>query len=284
MSSKLYGLLGKNISYSRSPDMHNAAFRHFGIDVEYVLFDKGEDELEEFFGSALKGEISGFNVTVPHKIKIREMLKFAPSCSLDAVAEILGAVNTVKCDGGELEGFNTDGRGFLESLQEDTGFDPAGKTVLVMGAGGASRAISLYLASALAITKKVFVFDIDKERSSSLVSAFKGTSSGNILSAIEEEDIPTVLAEADLVVNATPLGTREGDPSPVSAEYLHKGLVVYDLVYARQTELVKEARKKGLTAVDGLGMLINQAALAFNIWTAKPLDEVKKVMKEAAGK
>ena len=278
-----YGLLGKNISYSLSPRMHNAAFKHFGIDAEYKLFDKKEEELDSFFqNEVLGGQISGFNVTVPYKIKIKELLEEHQGCLIDKDAKLLGAVNTVRVEEDSLKGFNTDGRGFYESLLEDTGLNPKDKEVLIIGAGGAGRAICFYLASlGEDAPRKINCFDVDTKKLKSLGAAFENQFGSGIFASSDEGELTVKIAESDLVVNATPLGTKEGDTMPFSSDLISESIVLYDLVYSRETELVKKTREKGLVASNGLGMLINQAALAFNIWTGKPVDEVKRVMTEA---
>ncbi|MFH1552786.1 MAG: shikimate dehydrogenase [Candidatus Omnitrophota bacterium] len=280
---KTYGILGKKISYSLSPVMHNAAFRHFGIPGEYKIFDVAESELDGFFQSIVSdGAIRGINVTVPYKVKVKEMLEERDSFMGDDV-KILGAVNTVKVDGQDLSGFNTDGRGFYEALMASPDLDPKGKDILVMGAGGAGRAICLYLALLCENTPKTIkVFDVDKRKLGHLKAFFDESDNPDIFRPVETpEDIPGAIKGCYMIVNATPLGTKEGDPMPVSPDLLREGMVVYDLVYARETELIKIAKEKSLTTVNGLGMLVNQGALAFNLWTQKPLTEIREVMAEA---
>jgi len=284
-----YGLVGRNISYSLSPAMHNAAFRHFGIHAEYGLFDIEDSGLDKFiWDRILSGEVSGFNVTVPHKIRMKTLLE---KCSLlevscDECADIIGAVNTVKVDGKKVEIFNTDAPGFCDSLKKDAGFDPArGKEFFVAGAGGAGRAVSLYLAM-MTENVRINVYDVDSERLFALASAFDkhpDVLGHDVFRPVHAPgDIPAVLSGCDLVVNATPLGTKEGDPVPVPLGSLKAGVTVYDLVYARKTELMMYAEEKGIKAANGLGMLVGQGARAFAIWTGSDPEEAGKVMKEAA--
>lgn len=284
-----YGLLGRNISYSLSPAMHNAAFKHFGIHAEYGLFDVEENGLDGFiWDRILKGEVSGFNVTVPHKMRMKALLE---GCSLlevscDECADIIGAANTVKVDGKKVEIFNTDAPGFCDSLKKDAGFDPAGgKEFFVAGAGGAGRAVSLYLAM-MTDNVRINVYDVDSERLSALGLVFDKHSEVlgvDVYRPIHAPgEIPAVLSGCDLVVNATPLGTKDGDPVPVPLGSLKVGMTVYDLVYARRTELMMYAAEKGIKAANGLGMLVGQGARAFAIWTGKDPEEAGKVMREAA--
>lgn len=271
---ELYGLLGKNISYSLSPCMHNAAFRHFKNPARYELFDVEGKKLNEFLEEKVfSGVLGGFNVTVPYKVRIKDMLgsRVGQSLEIDEESNILGAVNTVKIKGNKLFLYNTDGKGFYKSLVEDAGFDAQGKKIFVVGAGGAGKTIAYFLEFLCpARPEAIYMYDVDEKRLGSCVIK------GKIIPAL-----PQKISECDLVINATPLGTRKGDVPPFDFRFLRKGMLVYDLVYARETELVKYAEQKGITAINGKGMLINQAAMAFNIWTQKSLDSVKKIMKDA---
>ncbi len=282
-SKTTYGLLGRNIGYSLSPAMHNAAFKRFGISAAYKLFDIEESDLDSFFRDLVSGAgISGINVTVPYKIVVHDMLKASAKHDIDDSAEFLGAVNTVKVEGPRLAGYNTDGKGFYESLLEDTGFKLKGRNVFILGAGGAGRTICMYLANlGENRPEKIHVYDPEELRLHTLINICKHKVDQDICEPVKKGDIGKKVEGCDLIINATPLGTKEGDPLPIPGDHLKKGMVLYDLVYARETELVTIAREKGLVAVDGLGMLVNQGALAFNIWTGKPLGEVKEVMKEA---
>ncbi len=145
-NNKIYGLLGKNISYSLSPLLHNTAFAHFDIPAEYKLFDIPEDKIDSFIEQEVyAGRINGFNVTVPYKIKMRDM--FLGQSNENDWVKIIGAINTVKVDSGSISTYNTDTQGFYESLSEDAEFDPGlTEEIFIFGAGGAGRAISLYMA------------------------------------------------------------------------------------------------------------------------------------------
>ncbi|MFH1837569.1 MAG: shikimate dehydrogenase [Candidatus Omnitrophota bacterium] len=279
---KRYGLLGKNIGYSLSPAMHNAAFKHFGINAEYELFDCDESEVNDFLeNKAAGGQISGFNVTVPYKIKIKKYL-LDNRHKLHDLIKVIGGVNTVNVLDGTLEGYNTDGEGFYRDLLERD-LDPKEKFIFIFGAGGAGSALALYLCGVLKdnYPAGIHIYDPDQDHMDALkrLWMYSNYVPGEF---VKEKDIKSTIDRCFLVVNATPLGTKEGDNrSAVPLECLKDGMAVYDLVYARETALIKAAKEKGLTAVNGLGMLINQAALAFEIWTGKPFNEVKKVMKEA---
>lgn len=279
-----YGLIGKNISYSLSPVIHNAAFAHFGVDSEYVIFDIGsEAELISFIKEKLlSGTIRGVNVTVPYKVIVRDFILKEDRSLLDESAGMMGAVNTVKCEEGFLTGFNTDAEGFYRSLVDETGYSEGGRPVIIYGAGGAGGAISTYLAATLKKEKAIYIYDKDKARQEDLAGHLLNGMGFKNISPVDEGYLAQATLESELIINATPLGTHKGDPMPVDPEFIDKDKVVYDIVYARETELVANAKKRGAKAVNGLGMLVNQAALAFNIWTGLSFDEAKKVMTDAA--
>ena len=290
MDKKIYGLLGRNISYSLSPRMNNAAFRHFGIDAEYVLFDVEESGLGGFIkDNVLSGRVSGFNVTVPYKITIKDKLEKCPiELKVDNWVRIINATNTVKLTGETAELWNTDTLGFFRSLSSDLGYMTQGsgqkKAIFIIGAGGAGRAIALFL-KGMVTPLDLYVYDVDAGRLDALKNDFnnnfpdKAQARINIVGS--KDALRAGIGKCDLLVNASPLGTKENDPMPVPGECLRKDLSVYDLVYARETELVGKARENGAKAVNGLGMLIGQGAIAFNKWTGRDTEETADVMKNA---
>jgi len=276
MAKLKYGLIGYPVKHSLSPAMHNAAFKEFGIDAKYSLYEVKPEELEAFLKKAPE-KFSGFNVTIPHKIKTLEYLKKHGSVNIHA--ERLGAVNTVKVSGTALSGFNTDGPGFYRSLQEDLKFEPENKNIFVLGAGGAARAVVMYLGNG---PKQIFVSDVAEAQLKDLKAHYAKYYDDKKLVAVKPGDIKSVLGRCDLLVNATPIGMKDTDPLPVDENFLHSGLCVYDLVYNRPvTELVKKANSRKLHAVTGRGMLVNQGAIAFNLWTGQKIDDVVKVMRKA---
>jgi len=260
--------------------MQNAAFKACGIDAEYSLFDVEPARLEEFLQGAARNKIAGLNVTVPHKIKAGEYLE--KNGSVDQFASRLGAVNTIKISGdGALCGYNTDGAGFYRSLIQDLKFEPEGKKVFVLGSGGAARAVVMYLANGPA---KIYISDVDSGKTADLAERYKKYYNGEKLEIVSGKDIRKTLGVSDLFVNATPLGMNESDPSPVDKNLLPQGIRVYDLVYNRlKTRMVKDANSMKLHAVTGIGMLLYQGAIAFEIWTGKkaPLDVMKRALKDA---
>lgn len=280
MTKLKYGIVGHPVKHSLSPAMQNAAFRELGIDAEYTLYDIEPEKLDGFLKAAAPRQISGLNVTIPHKIKTKEYLE--RKGSLDANAERCGAVNTINISGdGALRGYNTDGPGFYRSLVEDLKFEPEGKKIFVLGAGGAAHAAIMYLGNA---PKKIFVSDIDGLKADSLKKHYAEYFDPGRLEIVGAGDKEHKLKESQLLVNATPVGMKESDGLPIDATLLHPGLSVYDLVYNRpSTELVRCANALKLHAVTGLGMLLYQGAIAFEIWTGAraPVNAMRKALKDA---
>lgn len=280
MTKMIYGVLGHPAGHSLSPAMQNAAFKAASIDAEYGVYDIPPDGLQDFLSSLLSKNISGLNVTIPHKIKAKEYVE--RHGTLDAFAKKLGAVNTIKVgEDGKLCGFNTDGPGFYRSLVEDLKFEPEGKSIFVLGSGGAAMAVVMYLGNG---PKRILISDVDKEKTAALKKHYDEYYDRSKLMIVDHADLGKNLDSADLLVNATPVGMKDGDPSPVPKEMLRKGLRVYDLVYNRPaTELVREATRLKLHAATGLGMLLYQGAIAFEIWTGKPapVAVMRRALKEA---
>lgn len=275
---KTYGLIGFPVSHSLSPLMHNAAFKHLGINAEYGLFELKDQELKPFLRSLKEKGISGLNVTVPYKEKVIPYLD-----DLSAEAKLIGAVNTIKVTG-RLEGFNTDGAGFLQHIREDLEFNPQGKSIVLLGAGGAAKAVSVTMCKEK--PNALNIFDIDKDKSNGLTRHLKDsfpevkiTSSGSIDGLGIEK--------ADLLINATPIGLEQSDPELVGKSLLHKGLLVYDLIYnPKETKLLKSASEKGCRVANGLGMLLYQAVRSFQIWTdlLAPVEVMRQALKKGVEK
>ena len=276
---KIYGLLGKNISYSLSPTVHNAAFRALGMNAEYKIFDITRDKLEGFFSRLKEGTVSGCNVTVPYK---EEALRFVQKCG--DLAENIGAVNTIVPEGSSLCGYNTDYQGFIGALDGkstgDLNFNPEGKDVFMFGAGGSAKAVIYALMSLRA--RRIAIADIDVDKAERLASSVIDKHIGNSLITVvkDETKYEEFISKAELLVNATPCGTKKSDPGLFDYRYIHEKLYVFDLIYASPTPLLAEARLRGAGAVNGLNMLLYQASKAFTIWTGKvaPLDAMREAL------
>jgi shikimate dehydrogenase len=275
---KVVGIIGYPLGHTLSPAMHNAAFLHFHLDYEYVPFEVPPAELAEAVGGLRALHIAGFNVTIPHKEAILPLLD-----DVTKVAKIIGAVNTVKNQEGRLIGYNTDGAGFIDSLKEDAGFDPKGKKVLILGAGGAARAVAVMLAEANA--KALTIYDVQTAKAAALTD-YVGSFFEIKTQAVKV--LPREFSGFDLLVNASPIGMHPcTDESPLAKEAgFSPGLVVYDLVYnPAETKLTRAAKAAGCRAFSGLGMLVRQGALSFTIWTGAeaPLATMFKAAREALG-
>jgi shikimate dehydrogenase len=277
-----YGLLGRNISYSLSPAMHNAAFKALKLDARYEAFDTPAEELDDFFSRLRKGEISGCNVTIPYK---ERALGLVDNCT--SAVNTIGALNTIVREDSALKGHNTDYNGFLKALigheKSDLGFNPEGRTVFVFGAGGAARAV-VYVLSKVLGAKKIIIADIDAEKAETLAGNISEREKGKVTIAVanDREQYNDFISHSDLLINTTPCGMKESDPELFDYKYIDKTLSIFDLVYTKETPLIKEARSKGATAINGVNMLLYQAARSFELWTgeAAPLDAMRKALSE----
>jgi shikimate dehydrogenase len=255
------GVIGSPIRHSLSPVIFNAAFGAAGLDWAYLAFDVPEGAAGLAMGGMRALGLEGLSVTMPHKAAVIDALD-----GLSDDAEALGAVNCITRRGALLHGDNTDGPGFIDALQIDEGIAVSGSRCAVVGAGGAGRAVARALARAGAASIVIVNRSPDPAaRAAALVGDVARVGSTNDLEA------------AELVVNATPLGmgvvvttTGEPEPLPVDVDRLGAGQVVIDLVYhPAVTPFLAAARERGLRTVNGLGMLIHQAAHAFRLWTGE---------------
>ncbi len=280
--TRICGLIGDPVEHSMSPAMHNAAFKNSGMDYVYLPFKVEKEQL----GRAIEGvralNIRGVNVTIPHKVSVIPLLD-----ELDPLAERIGAVNTIINNDGVLKGYNTDAQGFLKAMLE-RGISPGGKRVAILGAGGASRAISFILAERganLVILNRQLEIDWAVKLASSISRAF-----GREVKALElnEQNLAEVLRKSDILVNATSVGMSPNtDETPVPAKLLKGNLVVFDIVYNPvKTRLLAEAEAAGAKAISGLEMLVWQGALAFEMWTGlkAPLEIMRKAAMRALKK
>ncbi len=266
--TKITGLFGYPVEHTLSPAMHNAAFKALGLDYCYVPLSVHPDYLEGAVKAIKALNLCGVNVTVPHKEKVIPLLD-----DINEEASFIGAVNTIVNSNGRLTGYNTDGRGFIQSLLERS-ISFEGKNVLIIGAGGASRAISYYLSQK---TKTLYLYDIDREKLEKLVNDLKNIRN-NVLSI---EDIAR-LERFHIIINATPLGWKKEDPLPFDTSRLMPDQIIYDLIY-KKTRLLKGASKKGCVILNGLGMLVWQGVIAFELWTGKkpPVEIMRNALMKA---
>jgi shikimate dehydrogenase len=277
-STKIVRLIGYPVEHSKSPLMHNAAFQSLGLDFVYVLLSVKAPDLKEAVTGLRASNVAGANVTIPHK---EEVIKYLDEITPEAM--FIGAVNTIHNREGKLIGYNTDGQGFITSLLTDGKIKLEGQRVFLIGAGGAGKAVAVKLAERgverLVITDKI------GERTESLVSRLQENIPDCPVYAVAmaSKEFAEVISESTLLINATPVGMNEGDPCVIDPDYLHKDLFIYDVVYNRETPLVGEARKRGIKALGGIGMLIHQGAASFEIWTGQkaPVEVMKnKILEE----
>lgn len=252
--TKITGLFGYPVEHTLSPAMHNAAFQELGLNYCYVPFLVHPDYLASAVKAITALNLAGVNVTVPHKEKVLPLLD-----EIHEEASFIGAVNTIVNSEGRLIGYNTDGRGFMQSLSEKS-IAIEGKDIIIIGAGGASRAISYYLSQK---AKALYLYDIDTDKVGKLVSDLKQIRN-NVFTA---EDV-SVIERFHIIVNATPLGLKKEDPLPLNTSFLREEQTVCDLIY-KKTPLLEAASKKGCATIDGLGMLLWQGVFAFELWTGK---------------
>jgi shikimate dehydrogenase len=265
---KLYGVIGHPIGHSLSPLMHNTAFDELGIRASMQAFDIDPRTLREALQGFVNLEFGGFNVTIPHKETIIPLLD-----EIDEEASIIGAVNTVKIVQKRLFGYNTDARGFLQSLEPARSLIEGGKFV-VLGAGGAARAIVFVLLKHFR-TSQIVIASRSMARVNDLIDHFRGIRH-TALSAFSLTDpqLLRIMEASDVIVNATPAGMYPNvKEMPVQDPPFRGGQLVVDLIYhPLRTELLRKASEASARTIGGLEMFLHQGAHAFNIWTGQTMN------------
>ena len=308
--TKYVGLIGYPLGHSVSPAMQQAAFDRYKLDLRYEVWETEPLELGNALERVRQPSTLGANVTVPHKEAVVPLMD-----ELDDLALEIGAVNTIVNRNGRLVGYNTDAAGFLLALRQEGGFDPAGKRVVLLGAGGVARAASLALARAGA--KSLVITDIILERAHRLASELerslaRGSGPGarscvdakemkgiaslerpwvplSEIKALSKDDPQLVeaLSDCDLLVNCTPIGMKHSNSegrSPLEARLIPMGALFYDVVYNPiETRLLADAKRAGARTLNGLAMLVYQGAMAFELWTGReaPIDIMFQAAKGA---
>ncbi|OGO19418.1 MAG: shikimate dehydrogenase [Chloroflexi bacterium RBG_16_50_11] len=261
--TKICALIGDPVEHTMSPAMHNAAYKKLGLDYVYIPFRVSPEQLPQAVAGLRALNVRGFNITIPHKVNIIPLLD-----SLDPLAEKIGAVNTVVNTDGELRGYNTDAEGFLRALLE-RGIKPEGKNIVILGAGGASRAISYSLAAKDArLTILNRQQELDWAENIALLIRDELRKEVRVL---ELGNLAKALSGTGLLVNATSVGMHPAvNDSPVPAGLLDKVPFVFDIVYNPiKTKLLREAAAAGAKTIGGVDMLAWQGALAFEMWTGQ---------------
>jgi shikimate dehydrogenase len=271
-STTLYGVFGNPISHSKSPLMLNCAFKANGINAAYAAFKIEQGTLKEAIQGVRAMNFRGVNVTIPFKVEVMSYLD-----EIDEGARVIGAVNTIVNDNGKLIGYNTDGIGYVRSLNEETGISLKGKRVLLLGAGGAGRGIAYALAKAGAAL--VWVSNRTESKADELVSYISLLTEAK---SIAPEAIAGIIDKVDLVVNNTSLGMHPNiNEIPLDPSLLHDKLVVSDIIYTpMETLFLKEAKARGAITHGGLGMFIYQGAYAFEYWTGQqaPIQAMREIV------
>ena len=272
-STNIVGLIGHPVSHSFSPPMHNEAFRDLNLDYAYLAFDVVADNLKNAIEGAKALNIKGLNVTIPHKINVIPYLD-----ELDEIAALIGAVNTI--DFKEMKGYNTDGIGAVKAIEEVTSIK--NKKIVVAGAGGASRAISFYLAKYNA--ESITILNRNQKNADKLAGDILNS---NLCPNVCSDSITTIdsaISDADILINTTPVGMHpKCDEKPITTSLsINEDMVVFDAVYnPNETGLLKETLKAGATPVYGIKMLLYQGAESFKIWTScnPPVDVMESALK-----
>jgi len=262
-NTKILCIIGNPIEHSMSPLMHNAAINDLNLDYIYLPFKIFPDNLKFAVEGIRAFNIIGINVTIPFKQKIMQYLD-----EIDPIAEKIGAINTIKNDEGYLTGKNTDADGGIEALK-NAGYNISGKNILLLGAGGAAKALTYKMAEEV---NKIVIINRSLKRALKLSNNIRKYFGVNIeaknlsKNVLKEECLKT-----NIIINTTPIGMYPNvDDSLIPVEFLHEDLIVYDIIYnPMETKLIRDANQKGCKTLGGLDMLVNQGALAFEWWTNK---------------
>jgi shikimate dehydrogenase len=277
------GVFGDPVAHSLSPKLQNAALSHHKIDMQYAAFRIARDELPDALTLARELDFVGLNLTVPHKIAALEQMD-----EVDPAAQKVGAINVVAIRDAKLIGFSTDGIAFSRAIREEFVVDLRDLRVMVLGAGGAARAIATQCA--LEACERLVIANRTFDKAEQLVEKLRPLFTGpRVLGPVarlqaipwEEEAFRFQIANVDLIVNATSVGLNRTDAAPIPARLLAPHLIIYDTVYARgQTPFVAAANAAGARAASGLSMLLHQGALSFQIWFERdaPLDVMRAAL------
>jgi shikimate dehydrogenase len=278
--AELVGCFGQPVAENPTGAMQEAAFRALGLNWRYLTVEVSPERLRDALAGMRAFGMKGINLTIPHKVAVLELLD-----EIAAEAAIIGAVNTVRREGDRLIGENTDGKGFLRGVRTDAGVDPRNKRVVVLGAGGAARAIVTELA--LAGAADLLVLNRSLSRGEQMVDGLVSKTKAPI--RFEPWlDTYKVAGDTEILVNATSIGLYPDVDSmpPVDLRGAQAGMLVCDVVFnPPETRLIGAARQRGLPVLDGLSMLVYQGAIGFELWTGQkaPLTVMKGALRQALG-
>ncbi|MBF0275956.1 MAG: shikimate dehydrogenase [Nitrospinae bacterium] len=275
-------VIGDPISHSLSPIIHNTAIQHLNLPYYYSALHVKKEELGNLCRSLFNSNYKGINVTVPHKV---EIIKYIDE--LDSFAETVGAVNTILVqENGKLKGFNTDGDGFLNSIEYYFNEKATNKNIVFLGAGGAVRGV--VHRTVLEKPTKIFIANRNLEKAEIICDEVRENGFKSIEScAINNKDLQEHCCNADWIINGTSLGLKENDSEVIPEDYFSAKHRVIDMIYnPPETPFLLSAKNRGAKTLNGLGMLVFQAAKAFKIWTSHqmPTEEVMKALSEKVRK
>jgi shikimate dehydrogenase len=273
----LYGVIGNPIAHSMSPLMHNDAFKENGIDSHYQPFLVRDDDLEKAVEGLKVLDVKGFNVTIPHKRAIMPLLD-----EVDSLAEAIGAVNTVVRKEDRFIGYNTDGMGYLRSLRESCPFPLDDKKVLIIGAGGAARAIFYSLAASG--IQDIDICNRTPGRGEDIIKDCPFTCISAVLSLQQAEQ---GMEKYDIIIQTTSVGMYPNvNAMPINVNRIKKGAFISDIIYnPLETKIIKTFRRLGGQGENGIGMFVHQGALAFELWTGitPDSDRMRKMVLQQLG-
>lgn len=274
-TTQLIGLIGNPIKHSKSPEMHNAMFEKLNLNYRYLAFEVEEPQLKAAINGMKALGIRGFNVTIPYKVKVMDFLD-----EISEQAMEIGAVNTVVNQQGKLIGYNTDGEGYVRSLLEETGIDLNNKKILILGAGGAAKAIAYSIAKYP--IKKLTIYSRNISKGNLLFEALKQKTTVEL---IDDNQLKSLVEQSDIIINTTPVGMSPNIlDSLINPKWLNEQQVVSDIIYnPLETQLLKDAKSKQATIHTGLGMFIYQGLIAFEKWTeiTPDADQMRKIVMES---
>lgn len=261
--TKIVGVIGNPIEHSLSPPMHNNAFKQMDMDYKYVAFHVEEENLKNVIISAKTMNIKGLNVTIPYKTDIIEYLD-----EIDPTAKKINAVNTISFIDGVAKGYNTDGLGAIKSIEKYTRLES--KNVLVVGAGGASKAITFTLLNHN--INKLFIANRSEDNAKTLIDNLKKQTGHENIEYIPINRVDEIIESVDIIINTTPIGMYPNvdAEAPITTDKISENHVVMDIIYnPLETKLIKKAKENNATTITGTHMLVNQGILAFEIFTGE---------------
>lgn len=278
--TKIVGVIGDPVEHSCSPPMHNAVFDELRVNYVYVPFHVKAEDLQAAIEGFKALNVAGINITIPHKQRVIPMLD-----QVSKEAEMIGAVNTLVFESDRIIGHNTDARGFIEAMYEVLDEKISGPAV-VLGAGGAARAVVVGLVNAG--FSPVTIANRTTSKAIALAEQIEKKSHATLFGiGLDDEKLPDAIADAKLLVNATSAGMDLSLPLIIDSDWLHQDLVVYDIIYTPpKTKLLMAAQNSGLQTISGLGMLVHQGAIAFELWTgiSPPIETMRNALIKALEK